>query len=390
MDKKEVSFAYARSRIALGLRYVGPRGAEREDLDKLYPGSKVLVYQTKTKKWEGPFTFIDKSGETVCVQQPKGRQIFRSNVVKPAPAPDEVNRLFSAAFSSTDFSESRKKENKGLFDRKVFKIVNRSTVAKGVRIYGHKWQDSVKHRVDGSSYLKSRLCAQNYLDQGATGIATRSPTITRWTQRLGISLAAMRSDCDAFSRDITQAYVQSGENLRRDIYIEPQPEMGLGPDKVVQAVKPLYSVPESGLFWYETYHKHHKETLGMSSSEADPCFLYKKSDSSIVPNFVMLQVDDSLGCGNKSFLGAEEKGSIQFECKPRDILKNGDRIMFNGSLLVREKDDMYKMSQPKKLNCTVPKTKKDLVSTRAALQYIAGCTRPDIAGPVQLLAKKVT
>ena len=35
-----------------------------------------------------------------------------------------------------------------------------------------------------------------------------------------------------------------------------------------------------------------------------------------------------------------------------------------------------------------PTTQKEFVSICAKLQYIAGCTRPDLAGPVQLLASE--
>ena len=56
-----------------GLRYKGPHGKERQDLDKLNFGASVPVYREKSREWEGPFKFISKEGETIVVQMPHGR-----------------------------------------------------------------------------------------------------------------------------------------------------------------------------------------------------------------------------------------------------------------------------------------------------------------------------
>ena len=86
---KEVSQVHARSRVQFGRKYKDPYGGERQDLDESFPGSLVLVYRNGSKSWEGPFKFIDKQGETVCVQLPHGPRIFRSKAVKPASKPDK-------------------------------------------------------------------------------------------------------------------------------------------------------------------------------------------------------------------------------------------------------------------------------------------------------------
>lgn len=120
----------------------------------------------------------------------------------------------------------------------------------------------------------------------------------------------------------------------------------------------------------------------MTPSKADPCFLFRKSGSD-VPNFIILQVDDSLGNGTEAFMD-DEVSKMKYECKPRKIFKAEEPIKFNGVFITRGKQNDYEMTQSKKLQVAVPTTKEKLVSVRAKIQYIAGCTRPDLAGPVQI------
>lgn len=76
----------AERRISFGLKHsYGSKGVETsEELRTLPSGALVYVYRQKSKPWEGPFTFIEISGETVVIQTNAGRKIFRSTVVKPA------------------------------------------------------------------------------------------------------------------------------------------------------------------------------------------------------------------------------------------------------------------------------------------------------------------
>lgn len=79
----EVAREQMKRKLAFALKYCGPYGKERSDLDALAFGQPVRVYRQKSKRWEGPFKFISKEGDTVCVQFLLGRRIFRSHVVNP-------------------------------------------------------------------------------------------------------------------------------------------------------------------------------------------------------------------------------------------------------------------------------------------------------------------
>ncbi len=108
-------------------------------------------------------------------------------------------------------------------------------------------------------------------------------------------------DRTCYIRDISQAYCQSDGFLTRDVFLEAPAEMKLPQNMLLKTVKPLYGIPESGHFWYETYHRHHTVRLGMISAEQDPCFLYSKSMNSNLPDIFVLQVDDYLCTGDGYF-----------------------------------------------------------------------------------------
>lgn len=83
---------------------------------------------------------------------------------------------------------------------------------------------------------------------------------------------------EAFSSDVTQVYIQSTKPLRRRVYIEAPPEMGLKAGDVLRAVPSLFGITESGLHWYLTYPENHTKKLGMMRATTDPCFLVRREE----------------------------------------------------------------------------------------------------------------
>lgn len=92
----------------------------------------------------------------------------------------------------------------------------------------------------------------NNSDFGANAIPTKAPTVQRASQRTALSAAAAKDDLDAILRDIVQAYIQALNNLMRRVFIKAPNEMDLPERYVLEVIKPLYGIPESGLHWYLT------------------------------------------------------------------------------------------------------------------------------------------
>lgn len=398
---KEVEKEQSRRRISFGLRHNGSPKANEDNnmLRELPAGSPVYLYRTRTKLWEGPHIFVSIDGETVIVQTPAGRKIFRSNCIRPVRKPEwpkketgivghahekGQTRSSKKLEASKEFASSRSKELNGLLSNGTFEPTPRDQVPEGTRIFGSRFIDQLKKIEDGR-IKKSRLVAQNYSDAKATEISTKAPTIQRSSQRLLLSIAASLKNTRPFTRDVTQAYLQSETNLERDVYISAPEEMNLPPGTVLKVVKPLYGVPESGLHWYLTYLHHHTERLKMTRSTVDPCLFFRHANGQL-DGAVIIQVDDSLCLGSDEFNTEENDAATTFKTKPRRFLDEKETT-FNGINIKRKNDGTIITTQEDKIEAmTDPIDEKSFISVRASAQYIGVNTRPDACANVQLLA----
>ena len=204
--------------------------------------------------------------------------------------------------------------------------------------------NKVKGKATDTPYEKSRLVIQAYNDRGKEEILTQSPTIQRVSQRVIIALAPSlaRQGINLFSRDITQAYVQSTTNLNRQILAKIPKELhNEFPKGTIMIVrKPLYGIPEAGTHWWATYNQHHKEKIGMETSTYDPCLLISGPNKPF--GLVGMQTDDTLILGSQEFRAQEDRElkKAHFLAKLVDCLSKETPLIFNGCILRQEKDSI--------------------------------------------------
>lgn len=74
-------------------------------------------------------------------------------------------------------------------------------------MFGSRFIGALKEVGEGMQKKKSRLVAQNYSDQDQTRLATRAPTVQRFSQLVITFLAASLNGMYRFTRDVTQAYI---------------------------------------------------------------------------------------------------------------------------------------------------------------------------------------
>ncbi|KAF1969222.1 hypothetical protein BU23DRAFT_653653, partial [Bimuria novae-zelandiae CBS 107.79] len=159
----------------------------------------------------------------------------------------------------------------------TFKVLTYNLSIHKGRIFNLRLVREIKGK-STQPYEKSRLVFAGHLDEEKKEILTQSPTIQRMSQRLILAIgpslmASYGMHCEL--RDITQAYVQSTDRLTRTLFARPLRELreSFPPRTIFRVVRPLYGVAESGLYWFKTYHNHHKDKLRMETSTYNLCLL---------------------------------------------------------------------------------------------------------------------
>jgi hypothetical protein len=432
----EVAKLHAERQVADGLRM--RNGPQKDRVRDLPIGSEVLVWRKHEKAWNGPYKLAGINNDTCLIDAGKKNHLeFRITAVKPynrdietipeetpqqtpqvvveippatepwkdaeievltRPTPgakrgrgrprkhpqhpqpkDSSDEAFNAAAPPSvrpSFVESRRKEINGLLNSGVFTIANK--VPPGIRIFGSRFVDEIKHAGTEKAFEKSRLVVQGYNDQGKQEILTQAPTIQRSSQRILLCAAATKDNIGVYTRDISQAYTQSTTDLQREIYIRAPAEMALPHGTVLRVNRPLYGVPEAGNHWFLTYQTHHIEKLGLTTSTYDPCLLYRNNAA------VGLQTDDSLIIATPDFMKIEKREieKAGFLCKPIEQLGPRHPLGFNG-LVINTTDNGIQVTQKKQISriCTLNSdfSREDYIRQRALGAYLATVSQPEAA-----------
>ena len=294
-------------------------------------------------------------------------------------------------FEASDKQEINDLINEGVFR---FETYDESKHAE-FRIFKSRMVHEIKGKATNAPYEKSRLVIQGYQDDGKRIILTQSPTIQRASQRLIVALAPtlIKSGCNLWLRDITQAYVQSETKLNRLILAQlPKQIKHLYPENTIMVVlKPLYGIAEAGTHWWATYFKHHKERLTMNTSTYDPCLLITTRADNF--GIVGMQTDDTLTLCNDKFSIVEENELMKarFAAKPKQKLDPNSQMIFNGCTLTREGDAVIlrQKEQAKKIKLITdsPDSKRMYVEQRARGAYIASICQPEATFDLSIAAQ---
>lgn len=87
---------------------------------------------------------------------------------------------------------------------------------------------------------------QAYIDKGH-GLLTHAPTVQRMPLRLLLSIFVLDSSLTFFTRDISQAYVQSDTNVQRKVFVKPPADFDFPTNVLLRVDRPLYGLPEAGV-----------------------------------------------------------------------------------------------------------------------------------------------
>ena len=157
-----------------------------------------------------------------------------------------------------------------------------------------------------------------------------------------MSLAPSFKTMKLYLRDILQAYIQSTIQLAWNIFIKPPAELGLPDSKLLQVVQPLYRIAEAGIYWFNTYYKHHIDKLNMINSIFDPYLLIEALNPT--NRIVGIQTDDTLILANTELVN-KEWAELYFPSKLRQELTPTGLVYFNGTIIKLEATGSIMISQ---------------------------------------------
>ena len=387
------------------------------------PGTEVLVYREDEKKWKGPLTVKAVNEKIATLRNDDNGAEADFNVqqlkpyFRPIPFLDKVpnkNSSYAMNYMLEDlattkkpqspdygvhltevilpgdprskdprFAAAKEKEIRGLIERGTWKLVAKDEVPNNANIMGGRFVLAIKDEGTQKEVWKARFIVQGYRDKLKTSLVHDSASSRQFSTRLLVGLAAIFG-FRLFSTDVTRAYLQSAEELMRDVYIKPNGEFELGPDQLLKLLKPLYGLCDSGDYWGKTFSQHLTDDLGMKPTTLDPA-LYAKKMHEKLKGLCATCVDDTLQAGDKEYQEMTKMTLEKFKCRERGF----DNVQFSG-VEIDSYPDEFRVHQTryakkmKKLSKDV--TFKEYQKLRAQLAWLTH-TRPDISCAVALAAQ---
>lgn len=144
---------------------------------------------------------------------------------------------------------------------------------------------------------KARSVVHWYEDQFKSCVEHTSSVVKNFWIKMTIAIADIKG-FSLFSADVTQAYLQSNENLKRKVYIKSFKTFCLPEDKpLLLKKKALYFVAESEEYWDGTLMKHITVDVVMKSCTIDKALFYKCEIEKLI-GMCATYVHDTLHGGN--------------------------------------------------------------------------------------------
>lgn len=115
-------------------------------------------------------------------------------------------QLFNDLYKSTrKFAKLESKEIQGPLKNGPFEMVDTNQIRERMRIFESRFMDIMIPSSVGARY-GSRLMAHNHGGKEASWIATKSPVVSLFAQRLVLSIPTLHSHLQLYAKDITTTY----------------------------------------------------------------------------------------------------------------------------------------------------------------------------------------
>ena len=419
------------------LRMAVPPAADRQ----YAIGDLVYVWREKEKTYTGPFTVSNVSPDNSQItvddrEDPDGGR-FSSDCIRPAPSAEDVlfseiaplveEHLSEAALAarqrarrvssddevtfvtsaygvendddsfpiyvsevvhpkdpradSKQFVEAKMKELTNLLQRGTFKVVLKEEVPAECNVMSSRIVLTIKDKDTDQERYKARFVVRGFSDELKEVMVHQSPNLGQDGTRMLFALASILG-FEIWSVDVSQAFIQSASDNMRPIFCTGPAEMELEASEVLQLMRPLYGLCDSGDRWAHTLRHHHTSDLGMLALASEPALFYRSIGDRLI-GLSGCYVDDMLRAGTPDFYGDANATSSTFDTTPPSRGKfsfMGTDVEQSGQLISADMTRYIKdLKQP-------DGTWSAFASARAKLAWIV-YTRPDICASIAKLAQ---
>ncbi len=156
--------------------------------------------------------------------------------------------------------------------------------------------------------------------------------------RLLVAMAAIMG-FEVWTEDISQAYLQSASELLREVDLKPNRQQKVPAGYVSKLLRPLYRLSDSGDNWHATFAKHLTHDLGMKAVSSDMSLFFRHARGQLT-GLLASYVNDTLACGDRSFVDVTAKTREAFEVKSREH----NKMRFSG-VYVNKLNDGFEIQQ---------------------------------------------
>ena len=189
----------------------------------------------------------------------------------------------------------------------VYKLVNVSSVPKGVKIVGSRFV--FKQKADGR--FKARLVVQGHVQESGIDYGRSYAPVCRIGRIRTLLDIACEHGWPVWQMDVVVAFLQSF--IDKDVFVEPAPghdprDSKTGEVMVYKLQRSLYGLAQSPVLWYDTIDGE-LVVIGFRPTQSDPCEYTHGSGVTLV--ILTLYIDDVLITGKGPTLVEQKKKELK-------------------------------------------------------------------------------
>lgn len=135
-------------------------------------------------------------------------------------------------------------------------------------------------------------------------------------------------------------YVQSESIVQYLSCFWPTASLKLHSHTLLRVDRPLYRLPEAGVYWFWTHHNDHRVVLELRPFILKPCYLYMTQEfldnfmnTAISFRFTCIKTNGTTNVGSLRFGHVETSKSKKFYCKAPIFWTQSYPIQFDGATI---------------------------------------------------------